>query len=46
LDTGANTTLTAYARNNLFRGITTGNLNAASGNAWEWRANLFDMASR
>jgi hypothetical protein len=45
LGTGADTTLTTYARNNLFRGITTGNLNAASGNAWEWRDNLFDTAS-
>jgi hypothetical protein len=43
--TGADTTLTTYARNNLFRGVTTGNLNAASGNAWDWRDNLFDTAS-
>lgn len=45
LGTGADTTLTTYARNNLFRGITSGSLNAASGNAWEWRDNLFDTAS-
>ena len=45
LGTGADTTLTTYARNNLFCGITTGNLNTANGNAWEWRDNLFDTAS-
>ena len=30
------------ARNNLFRGIATRNLNAATKNAWERRANPFD----
>ncbi len=45
LGAGSDPTLTTCARNNLFRGIASGNLNAATGNAWEWRDNLFDTAS-
>ena len=44
LGTGADTTLTAYARNNLFRGVSA-SLNAAPANSWEWRDNLFDTTS-
>ena len=45
LGTGSDTTLTAYARNNLFRACATVNLNAASANAWEWRDNLLDATT-
>lgn len=37
---GVDTTVTTYARNNLFHSMT------ISGNAWEWRDNHFDTASR
>lgn len=45
LGNGSDTTLTAYARNNLFRACATVNLNAATANTWEWRDNLFDATT-
>ncbi|MHB1309084.1 MAG: hypothetical protein ACYC23_18555, partial [Limisphaerales bacterium] len=42
LGNGSDSTLTTYARNNLFRACATVNLNAASANAWAWHDNLFD----
>jgi hypothetical protein len=45
LGNGSDTTLTVYARNNLFWHCSTVNLNAATTNGWEWRDNLFDTTS-
>lgn len=45
LGTGSDTTLTVYARNNLFWHSAYLNLNAATANNWEWRDNLFDTSA-
>jgi hypothetical protein len=45
LGSGSDTTITAYARNNLFRACNSVSLNAAPANSWAWHDNLFDTTT-